>query len=160
MLCISCGGISLSLSLSLVSSMASKAKLVNHKQLTMEEWKIDTWMFSIHKLSRLGSITWCKSTGESFCSFLILRVWESLSVVTCCRSLVILYDSICILQIGMAAESSAGDGEAMAVDATKLMQGSLYQGVMKSEARKQLDRILLSLGMFYCLLCQSIFRHL
>ena len=84
-----------------------------------------------------------KLIGEPFCSFFIVRVWESLSVVTCCRSLVILYDRNCILQIGMAAESSVDDGEAMAVDATKLMQGSLYQGVIKSGARKQLDRILL-----------------
>ncbi|CBI32065.3 hypothetical protein VitviT2T_000831 [Vitis vinifera] len=76
----------------------------------------------------------------------LLWVWESLSVVTCCRSLVILYDSICILQIGMAAESSAGDGEAMAVDATKLMQGSLYQGVMKSGAQSYLANLSLYPG--------------
>jgi hypothetical protein len=70
-------------------------------------------------------------------SLLILRVWESLSDVTCCRSLIIVYDSQCILQIGFAAKSSIGD-EAVAVDANKLMQGSLYQGVIKSGARKLL----------------------
>lgn len=114
-------------------------------------------MFSIHDINRLGSV---KLIGELFYSFSLLRVWESLSVVTCCRSLVIVYDRYCILQIGVAAESSIDDGEAMDVDVFKLMQGSLYQGVMKSGARKQLDRIsLLSLGMFYCLICQSIFNN-
>lgn len=63
-------------------------------------------------------------------------MWESLSDVTCCRSLVSVYESSCVLQIGFAAESSPGDGEAVSVDANKLMQGSLYQGVMKSGARK------------------------
>ncbi|GMY32637.1 protein COFACTOR ASSEMBLY OF COMPLEX C SUBUNIT B CCB4, chloroplastic, partial [Fagus crenata] len=63
----------------------------------------------------------------------LLWVWESLSDVTCCRSLIIVYDSQCILQIGFATKSSIGD-EAVAVDANKLMQGSLYQGVIKSGA--------------------------
>lgn len=67
-----------------------------------------------------------------------LRIWESLSDVTCCRSLVVLYDRSCILQIGFAAESSDVEGEAVSVDAITLMQGSLYQGVMKSGARKYL----------------------
>lgn len=59
---------------------------------------------------------------------------------TCCRSLVIVYESSCVLQIGYAAESSLGDGEAVSVDANKLVQGSVYQGVMKSGARKFLIR--------------------
>ena len=63
-------------------------------------------------------------------------MWESLSDVTCCRSLVIVYEGSSILQIGVAAESSPGNGEAVGVEANKLMQGSLYQGVMKSGARK------------------------
>ncbi|MBA0809186.1 hypothetical protein Gohar_024858, partial [Gossypium harknessii] len=33
------------------------------------------------------------------------RVWESLSAVTCCKSLVIVYDCQCIVQIGVAAKS-------------------------------------------------------
>lgn len=66
----------------------------------------------------------------------LLRVWESISVVTCCRSLVIVYDSRCVLQIGFAAASSSSEGEAVVVDASKLMQGSLYQGVLKSGSRK------------------------
>lgn len=69
-------------------------------------------------------------------SLRILRVWESLSEVTCCRSLIVVYDSRCVLQIGFAAKSSIVDGESVAVDADKLMQGSLCQGVIKSGARK------------------------
>lgn len=72
--------------------------------------------------------------------FPILRIWESLSDVTCCRSLVVVYDSSCILQIGFAAKSSDSDGEAVPVDASTLKQGSLYQGVMKSGARKYILR--------------------
>lgn len=40
------------------------------------------------------------------------------------------------MQIGMAAKSSANDAEAEDVDANKLMQGSLYQGIINSRARK------------------------
>lgn len=77
----------------------------------------------------------------------ILRIWESLSDVTCCRSLVVVYNSSCILQIGFAAESSKSNGKAASVDAVKLMQGSICQGVMKSGARKYLNgRWILSLN--------------
>lgn len=69
-------------------------------------------------------------------SHAFLRAWESLSTVTCCRSLVIVYDGICVLQIGYASTSSSNDGEPMVVDASKLMQGSMYQGVLKSGSRK------------------------
>lgn len=65
------------------------------------------------------------------------RVWKSLSEVTCCRSLVVVYDGKCILQVGFAAESAEGDGEAERVEAGKLMQGLLYKGVLKSQAREQ-----------------------
>ncbi|KAL5826582.1 hypothetical protein ACOSQ3_018426 [Xanthoceras sorbifolium] len=75
----------------------------------------------------------------------LLWAWESLSAVTCCRSLVVIYDSICILQIGMAAESR-NDGEAVTVDASKLMQGSVYQGVMRSGAQSYLANLLLYPG--------------
>ncbi|GMN41712.1 hypothetical protein TIFTF001_010942 [Ficus carica] len=68
----------------------------------------------------------------------LLWIWESLSDVTCCRSLVIVYNSSCILRIGFAAESSSSDGKPASVDAGKLVQGSLYQGVMKTGARKKL----------------------
>lgn len=77
---------------------------------------------------------------DSFFLVLILRIWESLLDVTCCRSLIIVYDGGCILQIGFAAESSSIHGEAVSVDANKLMQGSLCQGLMKSAARECLFR--------------------
>ncbi|THF95949.1 hypothetical protein TEA_002044 [Camellia sinensis var. sinensis] len=60
------------------------------------------------------------------------RAWESLSVATICRSLVIVYDGEFIFQIGFAAASPASDKEAVPVDANNLMQGSLYQSVLKS----------------------------
>lgn len=76
----------------------------------------------------------------------LLWVWESLSTVTCCRSLVIIYDGHCIMQIGMAARSSANDGEAEDVDANKLMQGSLYQGIINSKAQSYLANLSLYPG--------------
>lgn len=76
----------------------------------------------------------------------LLWVWKSLSDATCCRSLVIVYDGSCVLQIGFAAETSAGDGEAVSVDANKLMQGSVYQGVMKSGAQSYLANLSLYPG--------------
>lgn len=63
-----------------------------------------------------------------------VRAWESLSGVTCSKSVVIVYDGICVAQIGYA--SNENEGEAMVVDAHKLMQGSIYQGLMKSGSRK------------------------
>lgn len=47
----------------------------------------------------------------------------------------VVYDYRCILQIGVAAESPTG--EAQAVDAARLSEGSVYQGVMKSGTRKK-----------------------
>ncbi|KAI4328328.1 hypothetical protein L6164_020689 [Bauhinia variegata] len=76
----------------------------------------------------------------------LLWVWESLSDVTRCRSLVIVYDGSCVLQIGAMAESSNGNGEAVAVDANRLTQGSLYQGVMKSGAQSYLANLSLYPG--------------
>ncbi|KAK6931151.1 Cofactor assembly of complex C subunit B, CCB2/CCB4 [Dillenia turbinata] len=76
----------------------------------------------------------------------LLWAWESLSVVTCCRSLIIIYNSLCILQIGMAAESSSDDGKAAAVDTDKLVQGSLYRAVMKSGAQSYLANLSLYPG--------------
>ncbi|RDX99541.1 Protein COFACTOR ASSEMBLY OF COMPLEX C SUBUNIT B CCB4, chloroplastic, partial [Mucuna pruriens] len=74
------------------------------------------------------------------------EVWESLSNATCCRSLVIVYESSCVLQLGFATESSPGNGEAVSVDANKLMQGSVYQGVMKSGAQSYLANLSLYPG--------------
>ncbi|KAI3515527.1 hypothetical protein L1887_14426 [Cichorium endivia] len=66
--------------------------------------------------------------------------WESLSTVTCCKSLVIVYDGICVLQIGYASTSSTF------VDADKLMQGSIYQGVIKSGSQSYLANLSLYPG--------------
>ncbi|CAO2829102.1 unnamed protein product [Amaranthus hypochondriacus] len=71
--------------------------------------------------------------------------WESLSAVTCCRSMVIIYEDSCICQMGVAAESSIG-GEAETVDATKLIQGTLYNGIMKSNAQSYLANLSLYPG--------------
>ncbi|QCD90541.1 protein COFACTOR ASSEMBLY OF COMPLEX C SUBUNIT B CCB4, chloroplastic isoform X1 [Vigna unguiculata] len=76
----------------------------------------------------------------------LLWVWESLSDATCCRSLVVVYERSCVLQIGFAADSSSGNGEAVSVDANKLMQGSVYQGVMKSGAQSYLANLSLYPG--------------
>ncbi|TYH19554.1 hypothetical protein ES288_A05G360800v1 [Gossypium darwinii] len=75
----------------------------------------------------------------------ILWVWESLSAVTCCKSLVIVYDCQCIVQIGVAAKS-LNIGEPFSVDAAKLMQGSVYQGVLKSGAQSYLANLSLYPG--------------
>ncbi|KAL6187130.1 hypothetical protein ACLB2K_043245 [Fragaria x ananassa] len=75
----------------------------------------------------------------------LLWAWESLSDATCCRSLVILYGGKNILQIGFAAASPNG-GEAVAVDADKLIQGSLYRGVMKSGVQSYLANLALYPG--------------
>ncbi|KAA8533064.1 hypothetical protein F0562_033403 [Nyssa sinensis] len=91
----------------------------------------------------------CQRTNSHLPDFVVselLWVWESLSVVTCCRSLVIVYDGRCIFQIGFAAASSGNDGEAVAVDANKLMQGSLYQGVIKSGSQSYLANLSLYPG--------------
>ncbi|WVZ11736.1 hypothetical protein V8G54_016266 [Vigna mungo] len=76
----------------------------------------------------------------------LLWVWESLLYATCCRSLVVVYERSCVLQIGFAADSSPGNGEAVSVDANKLMQGSVYQGVMKSGAQSYLANLSLYPG--------------
>ncbi|CAI9294737.1 unnamed protein product [Lactuca saligna] len=70
--------------------------------------------------------------------------WESLSGVTCSKSLVIVYDGICVAQIGYA--SNENEGEAMVVDAHKLMQGSIYQGIMKSGSQSYLANLSLYPG--------------
>ncbi|KAH9709213.1 protein COFACTOR ASSEMBLY OF COMPLEX C SUBUNIT B CCB4 [Citrus sinensis] len=72
---------------------------------------------------------------QMICSYLpdsvvseLLWAWESLSAVTCCRSLVVVYDGICLLQIGMAAESG-NSGEAVIVDAKRYLANLLlYPG--------------------------------
>ncbi|KAF6150111.1 hypothetical protein GIB67_035721, partial [Kingdonia uniflora] len=76
----------------------------------------------------------------------LLWLWESLSAVTCCRSLVVVYESRCLIQIGVAAENFIGEDDAIVVDAAKLMQGSLYQGLLKSGAQSYLANLSLYPG--------------
>ncbi|XP_057495090.1 protein COFACTOR ASSEMBLY OF COMPLEX C SUBUNIT B CCB4, chloroplastic isoform X1 [Actinidia eriantha] len=76
----------------------------------------------------------------------LLWVWESLSAATCCRSLVIVYDSKFVLQTGFAAASSANNREAVPVDADNLMGGSLYQSVLKSGSQSYLANLSLYPG--------------
>nr|DAD31094.1 TPA_asm: hypothetical protein HUJ06_009945 [Nelumbo nucifera] len=71
----------------------------------------------------------------------LLWIWESLSVATCCRSLIIVYQDNCVLQIGVAAESSINSGDPIIVDTTKLVQGSLYESVMKSGSQSYLANL-------------------
>ncbi|CAH9095318.1 unnamed protein product [Cuscuta europaea] len=59
-------------------------------------------------------------------------------------SLIIVYDSKCIFQMGISSVSSS-DG-AIPVDAKKLMQGSLYQDVMKSRSQRYLANLSLYPG--------------
>lgn len=66
----------------------------------------------------------------------MLRAWESLSDVTCCRSLLVVYDGICILQIGFADVLQPNGDVPMVVDADELIRGSLYKGVMRSGSRE------------------------
>ncbi|XP_060185633.1 protein COFACTOR ASSEMBLY OF COMPLEX C SUBUNIT B CCB4, chloroplastic [Lycium barbarum] len=73
----------------------------------------------------------------------LLWAWNSLSDVTCCRSLVIVYDGKCILQIGFAFFNGS---EAVVVDTNKLIEGSLYQGVLKSASQSYLANLSLYPG--------------
>ncbi|CAA2996658.1 COFACTOR ASSEMBLY OF COMPLEX C SUBUNIT B CCB4, chloroplastic isoform X1 [Olea europaea subsp. europaea] len=91
----------------------------------------------------------CQRIFSDFPDFVIselLWAWESLSYATCCRSLVVVYDGICILQIGFAAASSSDEGGAMVVDAHKLVLGSLYNGVIKSGSQSYLANLSLYPG--------------
>ncbi|KAL4184882.1 hypothetical protein AMTRI_Chr10g227790 [Amborella trichopoda] len=81
-------------------------------------------------------------------SLLISRVWDSLEDVTCCKSLVIVYENKCLLQIGVAAKSSASDANAVFVDPSRLISGSLYQGVKKSGKQSYLANLSLYPGRY------------
>ncbi|KAL3338413.1 hypothetical protein AABB24_027502 [Solanum stoloniferum] len=90
----------------------------------------------------------CQNIASHLPDFVIsemLWAWNSLSDVTCCRSLVIVYDGKCILQTGFAAASSNGS-DAVAVDSNKLIEGSLYQGVLKSASQSYLANLSLYPG--------------
>ncbi|RZC87619.1 hypothetical protein C5167_036163 [Papaver somniferum] len=91
----------------------------------------------------------CQNIRSDLPTFLVselLWLWDSLSAVTCCRSLIVVYEGSCLLQIGVAAESASGEGLAMSVDATALMEGSLYKGAMKSGTQSYLANLSLYPG--------------
>ncbi|KAG6429639.1 hypothetical protein SASPL_107691 [Salvia splendens] len=76
----------------------------------------------------------------------LLWAWESISNATCCRSLIVVYDGICILQIGFADVLKPNGDEPMGVDADKLIQGSLYKGLMRSGSQSYLANLSLYPG--------------
>ncbi|KAK4373216.1 hypothetical protein RND71_008600 [Anisodus tanguticus] len=91
----------------------------------------------------------CQTIASDLPDFVIselLWAWNSLSDVTCCRSLVIVYDGKCILQIGFAAASFSNGSDPLAVDTNKLIEGSLYQGVLKSASQSYLANLSLYPG--------------
>lgn len=91
----------------------------------------------------------CQRIASQLPDFVIselLWAWNSLSVVTCCRSLVIVYDGKCILQIGFVAASLSNGSDAVAVDINRLIEGSLYQGVLKSASQSYLANLSLYPG--------------
>ncbi|CAK7332727.1 unnamed protein product [Dovyalis caffra] len=72
--------------------------------------------------------------GASLLAVLVNRAVSGIApVADASRSLVVVYDCRCILQIGVAAESV--NNEALTIDAAKLMQGSLYQAAIKSASQ-------------------------
>ncbi|XP_059308546.1 protein COFACTOR ASSEMBLY OF COMPLEX C SUBUNIT B CCB4, chloroplastic isoform X1 [Lycium ferocissimum] len=88
----------------------------------------------------------CQRIASHLPNFVIselLWAWNSLSDVTCCRSLVIVYDGKFILQIGFAFFNGS---DAVVVDTNKLIEGSLYQGVLKSASQSYLANLSLYPG--------------
>ncbi|KAI3997595.1 hypothetical protein MKX01_011012 [Papaver californicum] len=91
----------------------------------------------------------CQNIRSDLPTYLVselLWLWDSLSAVTCCRSLVVVYEGSCLLQTGVAAESSFDEGLAVFVDAITLMEGSLYKGAMKSGTQSYLANLSLYPG--------------
>eukprot|EP01018_Ginkgo_biloba_P002755 Gb_38027 [translate_table: standard] len=83
-----------------------------------------------------------KATAELF------WVWDSLSGITCCQALVIVHNGTCLLQLGIASESAEIQGVPMFVDAHKLVQGSLCQGIQNSGKQNYLANLALYPGRF------------
>lgn len=61
------------------------------------------------------------------------RAWESLKSTSRSRAVVLVHKDSCLLQAGVAAEL---DGKPVAVDAAKLMRGSLCKEVAASGKRE------------------------
>lgn len=75
-------------------------------------------------------------------------VRESLANITCCQSLVIVYKSSCLIQVGVMSESATVQGEAVSVDAPKLVQGSLCQGIWSSGKQNYMANLAIYPGRF------------
>eukprot|EP00249_Psilotum_nudum_P011322 c23101_g1_i4 orf=640-1107(+) len=65
----------------------------------------------------------------------LMWTWDALRNSTCCQAVVVVFRCRCLLQAGLAAESPNDEGEPLAVDPFKLVEGSLCQMVWAS--RKQ-----------------------
>uniref|UniRef100_A0A1D1Z3I8 Protein EFR3 n=2 Tax=Anthurium amnicola TaxID=1678845 RepID=A0A1D1Z3I8_9ARAE len=76
----------------------------------------------------------------------LLWAWASISNVTCCRSLVIVYKECCLLQIGIASKSCSNDGNPTCVDVLNLVEGSLYQNAILSGKQNYLANLSLYPG--------------
>ncbi|KAK3143532.1 hypothetical protein QOZ80_4AG0301470 [Eleusine coracana subsp. coracana] len=89
----------------------------------------------------------CKRVGLGVSSTALhelLWTWDSITTATCCKSLVVVYGGNCVLQIGVAAEST--DGNAITVDVQKFIQGSLYTNAMESKKQSYLANLALYPG--------------
>ncbi|KAL5216898.1 hypothetical protein ABZP36_008299 [Zizania latifolia] len=90
----------------------------------------------------------CKRVGTGVSSSALrelLWAWDSLTSTTCCKSLVVVYGGVCVLQIGVAA-CSPEDGNAVTVDAQRFMQGSLHKNAMESKKQSFLANLALYPG--------------
>ncbi|KAJ7542674.1 hypothetical protein O6H91_09G006300 [Diphasiastrum complanatum] len=74
--------------------------------------------------------------------------WEALSKGSRSRALVVVYHGMCILQAGIAAESSDFKGQAVKVDVIKLLKGSLSENVRASGKQSYLANLSLYPGRF------------
>lgn len=64
----------------------------------------------------------------------MIRVWDSLRNTTRTKAVVILYNGACVLQAGIAASSI--DGNAVLVNASEFINGTLYKDAQKSGKRE------------------------
>ncbi|CAM0902059.1 unnamed protein product [Alopecurus aequalis] len=76
----------------------------------------------------------------------LLWTWDSLTAATCCKSLVVVYGGICVLQIGIAASSPEDGNNSVNVDAQKFIQGSLYTSATESKKQSYLANLALYPG--------------
>lgn len=78
----------------------------------------------------------------------MMWAWEALKEGTCCKALVVVYRSQCVLQAGFAAESDVSRQEAVIMDSATFVKGSLCQDVWASEKQSYLANLSLYPGRF------------